>query len=128
MSIESLTRTYSALRAAKTATTQEYDAKLRNLNKSIAALESQILGALNGAGLKSAKNEHGVFTRTETRKYHAADWQALYDHIVETKNFGLLQKRLGEGATKEFIEAEGNMPPGVSFTDIVGVHFTKPKA
>lgn len=129
MSAEALTKQYAALRATKQRVKEEADEKLRALEKGLVACERALLANMNASGLKSIKTDAGMFTRTETRKYHAADWEQLYDHIVETRNFGLLQKRLGEGATKQFIdESDGKLPPGVSFTDIVGIHFTKPKA
>ena len=125
--VEKLIPTLARLRAIKAALTAEYDEKVRSVNKAIEEIEVGIRADMNTRGLKSVRTGAGLITLTSERKYHVADWSELYDHILKTGNFGLLQKRLGEGATKEFVEENSNVPPGVSFADLIKVNFTKPK-
>ena len=127
--IPKLTAAYAALRAKRKELTDAYDEKDRALSKAITEVERQLLAELKATGTDTVRNDSGIFTKTTKRRFHGADWQAVYDYILETKNFGLLQKRLGEGAIKEIIETtDGKLPPGVGFTDTVSIHYTKPKA
>lgn len=52
------------------------------------------------------------------------DWEAFYKYVLKTKDFSLLQRRLGEAAVKERWEA--NKPvPGVEAFKAVTVSLTK---
>lgn len=53
-----------------------------------------------------------------------ADWDKFYGHILKTKSFELLQRRLSEGAVTERWEAKKDVPGVESFT-IVTVSCTR---
>lgn len=127
MNIDKRVAALAQLRAMKAELTSSYDDKIRTVDQAIAETENQIRSELNRAGLTQARTSAGLVSLKQERKYHVADWPTLYEHIKETGNFSLLQKRLGEGATKEYIDEHTNVPPGVTFTDLISVHFTKPR-
>lgn len=52
------------------------------------------------------------------------DWEAFYKHVLKTKDFSLLQRRLGEAAVKERWEL-GKVVPGVEAFKAVTVSLTK---
>jgi hypothetical protein len=54
----------------------------------------------------------------------AKDWAAIYKHIIKTKDFSFLQRRLNEGTVKEHWEA-GEAVPGVTKFTAVVVSVTK---
>jgi len=68
--------------------------------------------------LQSAKGVTGVAGQLcyiKLRPKHTAlveNWDALYDHIRDTGEFELLQRRVGEGAVKERWD-NGDVVPGV---------------
>jgi hypothetical protein len=43
------------------------------------------------------------------------DWQKLWDHIVETRDFSLLEKRVGKAAVKEHWSADEEVPGVIKF-------------
>jgi hypothetical protein len=53
-----------------------------------------------------------------------ADWPALWAHILKTKRFDLLQKRVAERAVKDVWE-EGSSVPGVEKFNAIEVSITK---
>lgn len=52
------------------------------------------------------------------------NWETFYKHVIKTKNFALLQKRLGEAMIKEIWDA-GKTVPGVKPFTVVTVSLTK---
>jgi len=52
------------------------------------------------------------------------DWDALYKYVVKTKDFSLLQRRVGDAAIKERWEA-GKEVPGVGHFNAVTVSMNK---
>jgi hypothetical protein len=52
------------------------------------------------------------------------DWDVFYKFVIKTKNFALLQKRLGEAMIKEIWDA-GKTVPGVKSFTVVTVSLTK---
>ena len=50
------------------------------------------------------------------------DWDQLYDHVVTTKQFELLQKRMSATAYRELL-ATGIDVPGVKSTELTRVNF-----
>ena len=72
----------------------------------IQQMRQQGLTALGGTAVRLA------LPTTPDYKPAVKDWQALYDHIVQTGDFSLLQKRAGEAACKERWAA-GVEVPGV---------------
>ena len=127
--IEALTAAYAQLRRKKQEMTREFDEKIRAVNTAVADVEEKLRGEMNRLDVEQVRNDHGLFSRKTKRRYFAEDWARYYEHIHATGNFDLLQKRIGEGALKEEIqEADGKLPPGISFKDFVEINFTKPKA
>ena len=54
------------------------------------------------------------------------DWAAVYAHIVETKDFSLLEKRIGKAACKERWE-QGVDVPGVEKFPVYKLHESEVK-
>ena len=54
----------------------------------------------------------------ETDVFNVKDWKKVYKHILKTKNFGFLQKRLSTALLNEMYEDTGKTIAGIE-------HFTK---
>lgn len=63
---------------------------------------------INGAGGKKTT----VTMNPAKDKPHVKDWSKVYAYILETKDFSLLQKRIGEAAIAERWD-DGKVIPGV---------------
>ena len=87
--------------------------KVDTLQKEETALRTRImaeLSSMNAEGI-SGKVCRVAITIKPVPMVH--DWDVFYKHVVKTKNFELLQKRLGTTAIKERWDA-GKEVPGVS--------------
>lgn len=65
-----------------------------------------------GTGTKRVDGKIGSVTLKTTIEGAVKDWGKLYNHIEKTKDFSLLQKRLGQASYREQVE-DGVRIPGV---------------
>jgi hypothetical protein len=65
-------------------------------------------------------------TFKEVAKPAVTDWAELYQHIAETGNFDLLQRRVGEAAVKLRWE-DGEAVPGIVSYPVEKLTLTKVK-
>ena len=75
-------------------------------------LEEELLNRLDEQGMLQGKSVAGTATITETIVPNVVDWDALQDHIKETGDFHLLQKRPAAAAFRE-LHASGEEIPGM---------------
>ena len=73
-------------------------------------LDLKIIEKLDAEGLARSANEV------------ASDWDALYEHISDTKDFSLLHRRVSSTAFKERIN-QGDTVPGLQTREIRRVNF-----
>lgn len=111
---------YSEVRALRLAMDKEVDA--------VKARETEIrehiinnLSKSDDTGAAGLKYRAQIVMKDVPR---AADWTLLWAYIAKTNRFDLLQKRLGEKACTDMIEA-GETPPGVELMHIPDVSITK---
>lgn len=87
---------------------------------------NSILSDLNESADTGASGKHHRVQRVMKEVKNVSDWPALWGHIRETGNFEMLQKRLSDGAVKDYAENNGGtLPPGVTATEIPTLSFSK---
>lgn len=72
----------------------------------------------------TGKRANALITRKSVPS--VKDWDKFYKHILKTKDFSLMQKRLSEAAIKDRWEAKEEVP-GVEAFVVVGVSVTTKK-
>lgn len=75
-------------------------------------LESELLTRLDDQGMLQGKTTAGTATITTTIQPVVTDWDALHEHIKETGDFYLLQKRPAAAAFRE-LHQSGEKIPGM---------------
>ncbi len=76
------------------------------------ALEMELLVRLDEQGMLKASTGVGTASITETVLPNVTDWDAVYEHIKETGDFYLLQKRPSAAAFRE-LHNSGEVIPGI---------------
>ncbi len=76
------------------------------------SLETEFITRLDDQGMLKATTGAGTATITETILPQVKDWDAVYEHIKETGDFYLLQKRPAAAAFRE-LHAAGDEIPGI---------------
>lgn len=115
--LERLLKAYVKMREKRSQIKREYDEADGVLKRKMALVEAELLKMLNAAGSDSLKVS-GVGQAYLSKKVlvKATDWDALWNHILETKHLDLLQKRVASRAVQEYMETEGELPPGVDMS------------
>ena len=75
-------------------------------------LEMELLVRLDEQGMLKASTGDGTASITETVLPQVTDWDAVYEHIKETGDFYLLQKRPAAAAFRE-LHNSGEVIPGI---------------
>lgn len=76
------------------------------------SLEMELLQRLDSQGMKQAAADAGTATITKTILPNVVDWDALWQHIVDTSSFHLLQRRPAAAAFRE-LNSSGEKVPGI---------------
>lgn len=106
MSIGSQIDEYAKLRKEKAALSKQLD----DLNKKIVACEQGLIDSLSGQSMLKASGHLATVSIGESEIAVVKDWQILYNHIVESGSFELLQKRLSNRVALEAISVNGGLP------------------
>lgn len=87
-------------------------------------LHGEILAEFGQLGLSSARGVLATATRTTPRVPMLDDWVVLTRYVKRTGAFELLQRRLGQGAILERLDA-GKTVPGIRIETVVKLTLTK---
>lgn len=85
-------------------------------------LESQISIRMQEQGLDKISNDICTISLKNEVVPTVEDWDALHEHITDTNQFELLQKRVSATAYRELIAA-GIDVPGVKSTELTRINF-----
>lgn len=96
-------------------------AKLEQEIKDIKAkretVQQALLEACRELNVTSLKTSVGTLTRTLKTRYWTDNWPKMYEFLIEHGVLELMEKRLAQGAVKEFLENNPDvLPPGLQST------------
>ena len=97
----------------------------KELSKTQAMLESDLMNLMSTAGTTKAASESG-HSVTMKKAVHPTivDWDLFYEYVTKTKSFDLLHKRLSSTAFNDRWEAKEEIP-GSSSAEVWGITVTK---
>jgi len=98
----------AALRAEKKRV--EYD--LKNIAKSIAAVEWNLIQALDDQGVTSSGNKVAKVSIRESVHAQVEDWEQFHNWILDERNIQFLQRRASDTVYREALSL-GRAVPGV---------------
>jgi hypothetical protein len=106
MSIGALIAHHEELRNEK----RRLNERLKELDGDLRDSESQVLDALDTAGLEHAKIDGVSVSISEQTMPNVNDWDALYEFIKEHDAFYMLQRRVSTGPYREMLQMEQPVP------------------
>jgi hypothetical protein len=106
-----LTRAYLNLKAARDELSAEYKEADEKLVGKQNKIKSALLGYLKENDIKSVKTDAGTFYRSVKQKYWTSDWESMHQFIMEHSVPEFLEKRLHQGAVKQFLEENPDLLP-----------------
>ena len=89
-------------------------------------IEAEFLRRFNDRGIDNV-SARGVGTAYRSTRVSTtvADWDAVLTHILENEAFELLERRVNKTAVEQFKDAEGDIPPGVNWSETQVINFRR---
>ena len=85
-------------------------------------LEAKIVSTLKQQGIDRIGNDSCTLSIKEVIVPTVEDWDQVYQHLLQTKQFELIQKRMSATAFRELLQMGMNVP-GVKATELTRVNF-----
>ena len=85
-------------------------------------LEARIVSTLKEQGIDRIGNDNCTVSIKEEIVPTVEDWDQVYQHLLQTKQFELIQKRMSATAFRELLQMGMNVP-GVKATELTRVNF-----
>lgn len=100
----------------------ELNAQLKELRQEQDDLDHQLLNKLDEQGLSRTANDKASVSINQDTVPDVTDWDALYEHVTNTQDFSLLQRRVSSTAYKELLKL-GEAVPGLQPREIRRINF-----
>ena len=116
MKLDSLVKTYLAIRNERDKLSREHDAKDKELSNDLAQIEQVLLNSCNEVGADSIRTGAGTVIKSTKENFVCGDWDNFKRYVMDNDAIELLQQRIHQSNFKEFLsgrEDEG-LPPGIS--------------
>lgn len=114
--LDKLIGAYIKIRDKKTQLTAQMEREIKALDTDLDAIKAALLNHCRDTG-SSGGNAEGIgsFSRTTQTRYMASDWEAMHNFILDNRCPELLEKRVAQGAMKDFIaQNPDKQPPGLN--------------
>lgn len=105
---------YRQLREKKAELKAVYDAKRREYDRALEAIENRMLQALQEMGVNSVRTDNGTAYISQKVTYGIDSWEHVRDFILDTGMVEMLQKRPAKAVVDEYLEVNEQLPPGLS--------------
>ena len=101
---------------------RELQAEEKTLKQSINELENRIISNLENQGVDRIGNNVCTVSIKKEIVPTVDDWDSVHQHIIDTGQFELLQKRMSATAYRE-LQQMGQDVPGVAATELTRINF-----
>lgn len=102
----------------------ELNHKSGELEAEAKAIKEHLIATLPKSDAKGVLGKVARVAVTTKQVAAAKDWDEFYKHVIKTKDFSLMQRRLSDAAIRERWDA-GKKVPGVEPFTVVSVSVTK---
>jgi hypothetical protein len=113
--LDRLVSVYIKIREKKVALTAKFNEDEKELKEMLGTVKDELLLYCKNTGVESVKTSSVTFWRSQRKRFWTSDWEAMHKFIVENGVVDLLEKRLHQGNTKQFLEENPDLhPPGLN--------------
>lgn len=113
--VDKLTRVYIKIRDARAALAAKFKEEDTELAAQLDAVKAALLDYCKDHGVDSVRTQEGLVYRTQKTRYWTNDWASMHKFILDHQLPEFFEKRLNQGAVKEFLEENPELvPPGLN--------------
>ena len=126
--LDRLARVYRRIQGKIQELTTAYETEVEQLKAQQETVKSELKDRLLAMGVKSANTAEGTVVLTTRTRYHAQDWEAFKQFIVENDALDLLEKRIAQTNMGTFLaQNPQRVPPGLNSNSEYVIAVRKPK-
>ncbi len=108
---------YIKLRDKKKEIKKRHQDELAPINAKMMMIENWLMGELNRAGVDNMRKKGiGTVFLSNRTSAKVTSWEDVLTFIRENELWHMLEHRVGKSAVDEYIEANGEPPPGVEIS------------
>jgi hypothetical protein len=123
--VDQVIAAYRTLRSQKEEIEERHKAELapikENMNKCLAWIQNQ----LQTQNLTNFKGKSGIAFLQNTNSVTVQDWPEFYQWVKANDAAAFLERRAALSVVQEYVEANGQLPPGLSMNSVVEVRVRK---
>lgn len=124
---DKLAAAFLNIRDAYYALKKEHEEKKAVLKAQMDTLQAEMNKICEEQNATSIKTQHGTIIRSVATKYYTTDWDSLYQFINTHQAPYLLEKRISNGAMRDFLEDHPDVfPIGVNTDRAYSVTVRRP--
>ena len=113
--VDKLTRTYIKIRDKRAELAAKFKSDDDDLRDQLELVKGALLDYCKDHGVDSVRTSEGLVYRTQKTRYWTSDWSSMHKFILENNLPEFFEKRLNQGAVKEFLEENPeSVPPGLN--------------
>ena len=113
--VDKLTRTYIKIRDARAKLAAEFKMQDELMVGQLDLVKEALLDYCKAHGVDSVRTSEGLVYRTQKTRYWTSDWSSMHKFILENNLPEFFEKRLNQGAVKEYLEENpDSVPPGLN--------------
>lgn len=113
--VDKLTRVYIKIRDARAALAAKFKEEDAELAAQLDTVKAALLDYCKDHGVDSVRTQEGLVYRTQKTRYWTNDWASMHKFILDHQLPEFFEKRLNQGAVKEFLEENPELvPPGLN--------------
>lgn len=105
---------YIKLRDYKAKVKEKHSEELAPINEKMLKIEAFLLGKLNESGADNIKTSEGTTYTSIRDSVKIVDWAAFKKFAQDSDMIDMMEHRVSKDAVREFLEATGELPPGVA--------------
>ena len=126
--LDKLAKIYIKMRDKRDALRRAYESTDGAIKEQMEILEATMLDACKEMKADSVKTKEGTIIRSIKTRYWTNDWDSMYKFIKEHDAFGMLEKRIAQTNTKNFLEENPELlPMGLNLDSEYTVTVRRPK-
>ncbi len=123
--VDQVIAAYRTLRSQKETIEERHKTELaplkENMNKCLAWLQNK----LQTQGLTNFKCPSGIAFLQNTNSVTVQDWEEFFTWVKTNDAPAFLERRAALSVVQEYVEANGQLPPGLSMNSVVEVRVRK---
>ena len=124
-SIDKAVEKFIALRDAKKVIQDRHKEELRPMNEAMLSIETAVQRILISQGATNMKTPAGTAYLSTTTRPSITDWSVTRGFILENDLIDMMVQKLTPSAVEEYVEGNGQLPPGVVMTSDINCRFKR---